>query len=323
MEGEGGPASSMNIPEADVHVLDSKDTLWHAAESLTSWRVHSAPVFDAESSSFLGTLDATDVLSYALECLEAKKSGNQKQYLNITLQQFNDHGMLSELLCLPHSTTLTEVMRTMVTTRRKHVAIAKPDENTAAVSRDGIQCYLSVHGIITHLHQISFVSPAVSAPLRDITELSRDVVKIDLRAPWLEALHLFVGEGVQGVCVVDGAGRAVDNVSTTDFISIVRSLHDLHGTAQHVHTLHELMAKLGKKQSRIVACSEQDTLQDVIRLLATENIHRIYVVDEDSKPLAVASCIDVIKAVLSFERGATTPRAPKMTKQNSGPLVRK
>lgn len=65
--------------------------------------------------------------------------------------------------------------------------------------------------------------------------------------------------------------------------------------------LPKLRAEYGNtdRPDKIVSLSASDTLETAIRLLSENHIHRIYIVDENRKPIGVMSLKDILLAVIT------------------------
>jgi len=59
----------------------------------------------------------------------------------------------------------------------------------------------------------------------------------------------------------------------------------------------------------VVACNEYDTLGNVIRILANNHLHRLYIVNTNGILTGVITCNNVLNVLIPFEsdRGNTSP----------------
>jgi CBS domain-containing protein len=54
------------------------------------------------------------------------------------------------------------------------------------------------------------------------------------------------------------------------------------------------MARLANlKALRPISCSKSDTIEDVVKLMALNRVHRVWIVDEQGKPTGVVSMTDM------------------------------
>ena len=91
--------------------------------------------------------------------------------------------------------------------------------------------------------------------------------------------------------MLDDENHIVDNISTHDMQTLILdpskflSLRHPIGTTQF--QLHPPGA---------ITCKSSDTLEDVMRKLNANYVHRVYVVDEENHPVGVVSLRDIIAA---------------------------
>jgi CBS domain-containing protein len=119
-----------------------------------------------------------------------------------------------------------------------------------------------------------------------------DPVVIAADAPIEEAERLMRTYRVSGLPVVDSHGGLVGVISQTDFIHLdspdVRSLIRHEGSG----------VRVGEVMSRpAVTVPMTSGLVEAARLMVTERIHRLVVVDEEQRPRGVLSAIDFASLV--------------------------
>jgi CBS domain-containing protein len=116
-----------------------------------------------------------------------------------------------------------------------------------------------------------------------------DPVVVVLDAPIEEAERLIRTRGVSGLPVVDAAGALVGVVSQTDFMHLanpdVRSL--IHHKASGI--------RVGEVMSRPPITVRLTTpLVNAARAMVDERVHRVVVVDDESRPLGVLAAMDFV-----------------------------
>ncbi|GLT54145.1 hypothetical protein SLA2020_273700 [Shorea laevis] len=138
------------------------------------------------------------------------------------------------------------------------------------------------------------------------------VIKVYEDEPVLQAFKLMRKKRIGGIPVVESGGsRAVGNISLRDvqfllttpeiyhdyrsitaknFLTAVRSYLDKH---------HEVSPIL----SGMITCKKDHTMKELIQLLDSENIHRIYVVDDDGNLEGVITLRDIISRLVHEPRG--------------------
>jgi CBS domain-containing protein len=120
--------------------------------------------------------------------------------------------------------------------------------------------------------------------LRQVCSVMKDTMMTDV-------LRLLDQTNLNGVSVVDHAGKLVANISVSDLQYVVeRDLDNLFTTVEH------FLQRVPRRP--LVTCSPTATLMEVVDKLAESGVHRIYVVNRDYEPMAVITLTDVINAVL-------------------------
>ena len=120
-----------------------------------------------------------------------------------------------------------------------------------------------------------------------------------------EAAKLLVEQMVSGAAVVDKQGRCVGVLTATDFLK-----HDMpDGGRQTDKRTNAAIAdradenKVAAWMARTVqSIRAKDSILSAARLMCGSHIHRLFVIDEDGKPIGVVSTLDLVSAlVLAFE----------------------
>jgi len=136
----------------------------------------------------------------------------------------------------------------------------------------------------------------------------KDVKSIDEKTPAIKGFQMMTLFGFSGIAVLDDKGRVVDNLSLRDLKAIRlenQLIHRLFYPVQDFLRILEDERNAGVVPDnrplirKIVRAG--DTLDYVIKLLVTYKIHRVYVVDDDDKPLGVVSLRDVLLELVSAQ----------------------
>jgi len=124
------------------------------------------------------------------------------------------------------------------------------------------------------------------------------------------AFKLMAEQNFNGIGVVNSKGVLVGNISATDIkligwnseywklmgLPINSYLREL---ATHPeNTVKSYLSTIVKGEIKVLACTPLDTLSCAIKSMCYFNIHRIYIVDENCKPVGVVSTSDIITELL-------------------------
>lgn len=128
----------------------------------------------------------------------------------------------------------------------------------------------------------------------------------------LQAFELMRQKGVGGVPVVERGGRkAVGNISIRDiqFLLIAPEIYKNYRsiTVKNFLTAVRSYLKEHKESSPLlncmVTCKREDTIKEVIAMLDSNKIHRIYVVDDDGNLEGVITLRDIISKLVHEPHG--------------------
>jgi len=127
--------------------------------------------------------------------------------------------------------------------------------------------------------------------------ISEDAIAID-------AFKMMMDKDVSGLAVVDAEGKLTGNISMNDLKAVNtdgRMFWRLYQTVKNflLKIRKENNEKDGERPHRMVVVKERETIEAVIRKLADNKVHRIYIVDERHKPIGVISLKDVLLEIIS------------------------
>ncbi|XP_062168715.1 SNF1-related protein kinase regulatory subunit gamma-1 [Alnus glutinosa] len=138
------------------------------------------------------------------------------------------------------------------------------------------------------------------------------VIKVYEDEPVLQAFKLMRKKRIGGIPVVESGGsRAVGNISLRDvqfLLTAPEIYHDyrsitaknfLTSVRNYLEKHHELSPIL----SGMITCKKDHTMKELIQLLDSEKVHRIYVVDDDGNLEGVITLRDIISRLVHEPRG--------------------
>lgn len=139
-------------------------------------------------------------------------------------------------------------------------------------------------------------------PIGNCPGAIRNVLSVHNGDTAITAFKMMAEHGVTGLAVINEEGKLIGNISVRDLKLIRADAGMFTRLHQHIRNfLPKLRAEFGSmdRPDKIVSLSASDTLETAIRLLSENHIHRIYIVDEQRKPIGVMSLKDILLAVIS------------------------
>jgi len=138
-------------------------------------------------------------------------------------------------------------------------------------------------------------------PVSEIVHQHNKVICINEDELAYVAFDKMIDEKVSGLAVLDQNGKIHDNISLRDLKAIQsdgRMFWRLNQTCKNF--LQKIRKEHSKEHpSRIVTVTPKDKLETVINLCVEHGIHRIYIVDEQKKPIGVIALKDILLEILT------------------------
>mmetsp|Transcript_33227 Transcript_33227/g.61191 ORF Transcript_33227/g.61191 Transcript_33227/m.61191 type:complete len:349 (-) Transcript_33227:170-1216(-) len=305
--------------------LNSNDETIEAAKTLWEHNILGAPVWDESKGKYVGFFDMRDILSAVISVMteagaEEGGGGGEKGAL---FSKYNER-MVRELSALggdeaknakceegkdiPHvsylaarnpfvhvgpDSTLEEMCRALAERKCHRVPILNGD--------GGGKC----QGIVSQSALVKFLSKNVDKD--DLQETldeaglpyRKDVVSVLEDASATDAFRLLDSHRLSGIAVIDEEGKLVGNTSARDIklAALDEGRTSLKDT-DILSYLARVRQSTASKKERYPSChvhAKDSTVGHVVHLLAKTGYHRVFVVDEDIKPVGVISVADILK----------------------------
>lgn len=155
-------------------------------------------------------------------------------------------------------------------------------------------------------HKASGALPDVTKTLQELGCAEQRVVRsIGHKDPALDGFRMMVQHEVSAVAILDCAGRVMSQISTSDARYVKAALlHQLKlPVCDFLQLAHENQQCMCVKRPCYV--KQDSTLEQTIQRFIVGKVHRLWVVDDERKPLTVFSLSDLIGLFFqpAFKRG--------------------
>lgn len=144
--------------------------------------------------------------------------------------------------------------------------------------------------------------------------MNRHVICVSSTDVMCKAAELMTDSAVTGLPVVDGAGRCVGVLSSSDFTRREQArdceghlpsgsvqevlVQDEPGGSYHIESVMEdLVANY--MSTGVQTISPEATLLQAARCMCLAHVHRLIVVDEDNRPVGMLSTLDILAALMA------------------------
>lgn len=305
----GTRVDNVRPPDNKIFVAQRTDLLMDVWRGLVQHKFLSVPVLQKTKSKYYGFLDLYDIVKFVVEFF-----GEQVE----TLKSSEDWFALatsSEEFC---KKTVNDVIRHPVSFRNPFFPVHSGYSLFAAV--EAMARERGLHRVPVIDESRKLITIITQSQIVDILSKNLDIIgdkknkTVNLTDNYFEdvfsvgedsiamdAFKLMVEKNVSGLAVVDKEGKLVGNISLRDLKAMSTDARLFWRLYQ---TVHNFLLKIrhedsGDRPRTIVTVKPTDTLETVIKKLAENKIHRVYIVDEAKKPQGVISLKDVLKEIIS------------------------
>lgn len=281
--------SEIKTKDSDLITLEPRDTVGEALEKLAKHAITAAPIFDAYHQKIIGYVSSLDLVMYIVAVFIQSKRQNLsttfdfetvRQQFESPLQQEFQFG--SEFWPVSEDDNLEGLISAFFRWRIHRVPVTHEGKIVGNVSQMDVIRFVNKHPLEFEKVMAKRL-PQVGLDTGPVISLKDDNKMID-------AFSAMSTSSIYGVAVVDNKGKLCGNVSATD----------VKGITNETFWKLELPIRefLSKRQKLpLVVCGPEETVKEVIRLLAEKRVHRLYVIDDSGKPMNVITLTTVMKVL--------------------------
>eukprot|EP00026_Physarum_polycephalum_P010655 Phypoly_transcript_10824.p1 GENE.Phypoly_transcript_10824~~Phypoly_transcript_10824.p1 ORF type:complete len:418 (+),score=82.14 Phypoly_transcript_10824:41-1255(+) len=308
------------IPEEErgkIEVVNASHVASEALVLLSKSNIISAPVYDKQLEAYVGFVDYLDLASLIVDIVhnlmkeyypdtaisslqpeqktrlvhDAKHQFNGKKLFDIADLSKNDPYMP-----LVKSANLYQAIEILAKFGIHRVPIVNDEQKIEAI--------LSQSAVLDFLFaNLEKFATKAKKSVKDLLSNRPDattVLTMLETAPAFEAFELMLKNKVSAVGIVNEEGKLVGVISGTDMRIIGPHCNTLALLLNPVKDLLDQSRELNTVMLvPVVKAALTDTLGIVIESMEDNKVHRVFVVDEDEKPLCVLSMKDVLNEFLT------------------------
>lgn len=294
-----------NWTRKNLVLVNSNQPIERALSRINTHNIHSLPVVDANNGSkgsVMGVIDILDIISALSESWETNTTRSQRVQMLFT--------PISELLSdqKPHPpthvmsihTTLHDAIKLMATHRIHRVLIVERPLDKIVIQQAKPEDV--VLGLLTQSDIIRFAAenlmwikrePLFQKTLRQVSLGQRKpiIVQPDIIA-YQAFKEIHNKEGREGVALVDNDGKLIANISASNIKGMTRANIQLL-----YRPLTDFLARDRKRGwwQLPVTTTLDTTLENVLLQFVGAKVHRMYIVDDDGKPVGEVSISDIVR----------------------------
>lgn len=250
------------------------------------------PLYDDATSRYIAFVDVFDVLAYIVEVIGVPIDTNEEwlmrnDFVSTPCTVLPNRSMRNPWSVIHEEASVQTAINAMSETGLARLAVTDSQGNLVSMlTQTRLVRYLS--------NRISEMGPISKFPLRQFGLGKSPVVSIKDTEPAINAFLKIYQFNIGGVAVLDTDGRVIGNISITDLKDMGYSLDMFR--KMFIPALEFINRKIeGADIPKVVWVTKDSEIQEVFHLFRTHWIHRVYLVDKNTKrPIDVVSASDLI-----------------------------
>lgn len=293
------PAAIVEL-NRDLVSIPSNMPIAQAFKLLIESKILSAPVYEKDSSNFVGFLDTRDLLAF---CCFAYDDNN----LIPSLEEIVHHGAKRVAVAITAVTPAYLARRHRFSSVNESSTLAEAADKLArsdthripVVDKSGdLSSIVTQSAIVKYLydHKDDF-KLAMQSSVKELELGSSPVVCVNKDAVAAEVFEIMDKKGLSGVGITDADGKIIANTSASDSKLFLDSMESLG--LPIMEFLRRIYKDMVDVHAPLVCVSPSASLEEVVGKMSVARVHRVFVVDADSMPLSVISVTDLMKLVAS------------------------
>lgn len=256
----------------------------------------SAPLWDFRNSTFAGLLTSTDYINVIQYYCQFPDEINQVDLFRLS----NLRDIEKAIGVVPLETVsvhpkkpLYEACRRMLKTRARRIPLVDYDKET---DRE------TVVSVITQYRILKFIAVnneqytmLLKKPVRDLNlGTYTNLATATMNNSVLDVIHLMVQHNISAVPIVDQENKLLNVFEAVDVIPCIKG-----GAYDELSaTIGDAISKRAEDFAGIYTCSEDDRLDSIFDTIRKSRVHRLVVIDDDTRLKGIISLSDILKYVL-------------------------
>ncbi|ROW02863.1 hypothetical protein VSDG_01869 [Cytospora chrysosperma] len=277
-------------------ILDNDLLIRRSVNILMQNNIVSAPLWDSKTSTFAGLLTSTDyinVIQYYLQFPERFEEVDQLRLSSLREVEKAVGVAPLETVSVHPGRPLYEACRHMLQTRARRIPLIDADDETGRET---------VVSVITQYRILKFIAVnnekntvLLRKSLREIKlGTYTDLATADMNSSVLDVIQLMVKLNISAVPIVDRHNHVINVFEAVDVIPCIKggAYDELSGSVG------DALCRRSDEFQGIYTCTEEDRLDSIFDTVRKSRVHRLIVVDDESRLRGIISLSDILKYVL-------------------------
>jgi CBS domain-containing protein len=273
--------------------------------------IYGAPVYDQTKKELVGMIDMLDIVVFLVQLFESQHEqgtdftsrdfytllDEASKFRTESAKSVADLSKRNTLIPVNHAAPIKEVLKIFATSHVHRVPILENPWTVGNIltQSDIIKWLANEIKLDNQEHGIGLIG---KHKIGDMFPRKEQIFSVKGDDIAIEAFKLMAHHRISSVAVVDSNGALLSNISAKD----IKAIEPDAIFTKLYKTCTQYVAATRAQELNIkfpmIYCHQDATVEDVIVRLAFLKIHRIYVVDEDRKPINVISLGDILTVLL-------------------------
>jgi len=287
----------------NIITTDTSEYLSAVFKKLVDHNILSLPVLN-QKNKYYGMVEMFDLVEYVTTLFSDLSSTRlvDLEKMLVSERKFL-HGTVKDVIRSPF--TRSKSHRTLQTgfslfTAWEVLSLTKTNRIAVLGANDDVVDIITPSMLIDFLWQnIEKIGDLADRKVKEFfIEPTEELETIPTSTKAIVAFREMVRYEKSGLGVVDESGKLIDNISARD-------LRGIHTDANVFWRLWSTITEFKKREktehdlpSHLVHVHQDDSLYTVVEKMATEHIHRVYVVSHDRKPIRVIVQTDILREII-------------------------
>lgn len=288
------------FPEQRTHILqvNSTATIAEVYKILTEHKILSVPVLDKSLAKprFTAFIDVIDILVHVMSKISPSDvigGETPKIFTQFTAGQVVGLSERNPYFPVEESAPLMVALELMVKWRVHRIPVVDAEGH--------LETLITQSHVIKYIHDHLYLLKRMkSKTVEDLDLGTKGVITIHSHASVLDGFRLMSEKKLSAVGIVDDHGILIGNLSASDIKTLG---FDASFIAKLYLPVSEYLKAIRGEffsKGNVVTVQSQHSFEHVMDLLTKKNIHRVYVVDFEGKPLRIITLTDILSCLFEY-----------------------
>lgn len=279
-------------------VLDTSLLVKKSLNILLQNSIVSAPLWNNETSKFAGLLTSADfinVIQYYLQNPDRMQLIDQLTLNELKGIEKSIGVKQIETSSIPPFTSLFLACEKMLESNARRIPLIDEDKLT---HREIIVNVLTQYRILKFVSLNCKEIRMLLKPLKDIrfiTEKNKTPLSsANLQTPILNVIHILTHNNISSVPIVDENNKLINVYEAVDVLGLIKAglYNDLS------LSVGEALMRRSDDFEGVYTCTLNDSLATIMATIKKSKLHRLFIVDEETKLIGVLTLSDILKYLL-------------------------